>query len=70
MQGTTTIVTVTYGDRLRYLEQLVERALGFAAIDRVLIVSNASTAPLASPTRTSGIRGSRPMTLMIPAAMS
>ena len=30
------------------LEQLVERALGFAAIDRVLIVSNASTAPLAS----------------------
>jgi GT2 family glycosyltransferase len=48
MQGTTTIVTVTYGDRLCYLEQLVERALGFAAIDRVLIVSNASTAPLAS----------------------
>lgn len=42
----TSVVTVTYGDRLAYLEQLVERALAFDEIDEVIIVSNASSAPL------------------------
>lgn len=42
----TTIVTVTYGDRLGYLEHLVADALSFAEIDEVLIVSNAATAPV------------------------
>jgi GT2 family glycosyltransferase len=42
----TTIVTVTYGDRLGYLDQLVTDALGFSEIDEVLIVSNAATAPI------------------------
>jgi len=42
----TTIVTVTYGDRLGYLEQLVADALSFTEIDEVLIVSNAATAPV------------------------
>ena len=46
MKRTTTIVTVTYGDRLGYLQQLIERALAFAAIERVLVVSNAATAAL------------------------
>lgn len=42
----TTIVTVTYGDRLEYLRQLIERALAFACIERIIVVSNAATAPL------------------------
>ncbi|MCW3148895.1 glycosyltransferase [Stutzerimonas stutzeri] len=46
MKRSTTIVTVTYGDRLGYLRQLVERALAFAQIGRVVVVSNAATAPL------------------------
>lgn len=46
MKRTTTIVTVTYGDRLGYLQQLIERALAFAAIERVVVVSNAATAAL------------------------
>ena len=32
--------------------------------------SRMTTEPLARPTRTSGIRGSRPMTWMIPSAVS
>lgn len=46
MTSKTTVVTVTYGDRLPYLQQLVERALGFAEISDIVVVSNASTAPL------------------------
>ena len=42
----TTIVTVTYGDRLVYLRRLIEQAFAFEQITRVLVVSNASTAPL------------------------
>lgn len=42
----TTIVTVTYGDRLRYLEQVIERSLKFAEIRDVIVVSNAAVAPL------------------------
>ncbi|RRW39990.1 glycosyltransferase [Pseudomonas luteola] len=48
MAHKTTVVTVTYGDRLRYLEQLVERALGEPEIDQVVVVNNASTVSLAS----------------------
>ncbi len=42
----TTVVTVTYGDRLAYLQQLIERALAFDEIIDVVVVSNASLAPL------------------------
>ncbi|GAB6387081.1 glycosyltransferase [Stutzerimonas marianensis] len=46
MTARTTVVTVTYGDRLGYLQELVERALAFAEVRDVLIVSNAATASL------------------------
>ncbi|HAQ73140.1 MAG TPA: glycosyl transferase family 2, partial [Pseudomonas sp.] len=46
MTSKTTVVTVTYGDRLSYLQQMIERALSFAEISDVLVVSNASSAPL------------------------
>jgi len=46
MNTKTTVVTVTYGDRLPFLEQMIERALGFAEISDVVVVSNASLAPL------------------------
>ncbi|WP_145145702.1 glycosyltransferase [Pseudomonas duriflava] len=46
MTGKTTVLTVTYGNRMDYLEQLVERSLAYEQIDRVIIVSNASSAPL------------------------
>ncbi|WP_217474548.1 glycosyltransferase [Stutzerimonas stutzeri] len=46
MTPKTSVVTVTYGDRLPYLAQLVERALAFVEITEVIIVSNASSAPL------------------------
>jgi len=42
----TTVVTVTYGDRLAYLQQLIERALAFVEINEVIVVSNAALAPL------------------------
>ncbi len=46
MTSKTTVVTVTYGDRLPYLQQLIERALSFTAISDVVVVSNAALAPL------------------------
>lgn len=46
MTPKTTVVTVTYGDRLAYLQQLVERALAFTEISEVIVVSNAALAPL------------------------
>lgn len=46
MSPKTTVVTVTYGNRLAYLQQLIERALSFAEISDVVVVSNASLAPL------------------------
>lgn len=46
MTASTTIVTVTYGDRLGYLEQMVERSLKFAEVRDIIVVSNASLAPL------------------------
>lgn len=42
----TTIVTVTYSDRLVYLQRLIEQAFAFEQITRVVVVSNASSAPL------------------------
>ena len=42
----TSVVTVTYGNRLPYLQQLIERALSFDEISEVVVVSNASLAPL------------------------
>ncbi|AHL76061.1 glycosyl transferase family 2 [Stutzerimonas stutzeri] len=46
MTPKTSLVTVTYGDRLAYLQQLIERALTFVEIDEVIVVSNAALAPL------------------------
>jgi GT2 family glycosyltransferase len=46
MTPKTTVVTVTYGDRLAYLQLLVERALAFTEISEVVVVSNAALAPL------------------------
>ncbi|MCQ4314709.1 glycosyltransferase [Stutzerimonas zhaodongensis] len=46
MSTKTTVVTVTYGDRLPYLQHLVERALSFAEVSDVIVVSNASSLPL------------------------
>lgn len=46
MTSKTTLVTVTYGDRLTYLRQLIERALAFPEISRIIVVSNAATVPL------------------------
>lgn len=46
MSPKTTVVTVTYGNRLAYLQQLIERALSFAEISDVVVVSNASLASL------------------------
>ncbi|MBW8455727.1 MAG: glycosyltransferase [Pseudomonas sp.] len=46
MKPQTTIVTVTYGDRLTYLQRLIEQAFTFEQITRVVVVSNASSAPL------------------------
>lgn len=46
MTPKTALVTVTYGDRLAYLQQLIERVLAFVEINEVIIVSNAALAPL------------------------
>lgn len=46
MTSKTTVVTVTYGSRLPYLQQLIERALSFTEISDVVVVSNASLAPI------------------------
>nr|MBF0684528.1 glycosyltransferase [Pseudomonas sp.] len=46
MNARTTIVTVTYGKRLTYLQQMIERALAFSEISDVVVVSNASLDPL------------------------
>ncbi|MEB0042407.1 MULTISPECIES: glycosyltransferase [unclassified Pseudomonas] len=51
MTHKTTLVTLTYGDRLPYLQTLVSRSLASSQIERVIIVSNASVAPLESLTR-------------------
>jgi GT2 family glycosyltransferase len=48
MNAKTTLVTLTYGDRLCYLEALIERSLASAHIERVVVVSNASRADLSS----------------------
>lgn len=46
MNSKTTVVTVTYGNRLPYLQQLIDRALSYAEISEVVVVSNASLEPL------------------------
>lgn len=46
MTQRTTLVTLTYGDRFNYLHTLVSRSLESPLIERVIIVSNASVAPL------------------------
>ncbi|WP_019340685.1 glycosyltransferase [Stutzerimonas stutzeri] len=46
MTSKTTLVTVTYGDRLPFVQQLIERALSFTAVSDVVVVSNASLASL------------------------
>ncbi len=48
MINRTTLVTLTYGDRFKYLHTLVSRSLESPQIERVIIVSNASVAPLQS----------------------
>ncbi|KUM39590.1 glycosyltransferase [Pseudomonas sp. EpS/L25] len=46
MHPKTTVVTVTYGNRLRYLEQLITRTLAERSVHQVIVVSNAATVPL------------------------
>ena len=46
MTSKTTVVTVTYGDRLPFVQQSIERALSFPAVSNVVVVSNASLASL------------------------
>ncbi|MFS2161435.1 glycosyltransferase [Pseudomonas sp. Pseusp122] len=51
MPNLTTLVTLTYGDRFNYLHTLISRSLESPLIERVIIVSNASVAPLESLSR-------------------
>ncbi|MDE1166975.1 MAG: glycosyltransferase [Pseudomonas sp.] len=46
MTAKTTLVTLTYGDRLHYLQALINRSLACSQIERVIVVSNASSADL------------------------
>jgi GT2 family glycosyltransferase len=46
MNAKTTLVTLTYGDRLCYLKALINRSLASPQIERVVVVSNASRADL------------------------
>ena len=46
MTGSTVLVTLTYGDRLQYLEELLARAFREPEITRAIVVSNASVAEL------------------------
>ena len=46
MNGSTVLVTLTYGDRLQYLEELLARAFREPEISRAIVVSNASVAEL------------------------
>jgi len=46
MNGSTVLVTLTYGDRLQYLEELLARAFREKDITRAIVVSNASVAEL------------------------
>lgn len=54
--GGVTLVTVTYGDRLRFLAEAVRCALEVEGVDRALVVSNASRSPLDELERTWGGR--------------
>ncbi len=51
MLAKTTLVTLTYGDRLPYLQTLIERSLACPEIGHVIVVNNAATAPLATLTQ-------------------
>lgn len=42
----TTLVTVTYADRIGYLRELLRRALEIEGVNRAIVVSNASTSDL------------------------
>ena len=46
MNGSTVLVTLTYGDRLEYLRELLARAFREKDITRAIVVSNASVAEL------------------------
>jgi GT2 family glycosyltransferase len=46
MNGSTVLVTLTYGDRLEYLQELLARAFREKDISRAIVVSNASVAEL------------------------
>jgi len=46
MNGSTVLVTLTYGDRLDYLQELLARAFREKEITRAIVVSNASVAEL------------------------
>jgi GT2 family glycosyltransferase len=48
LSGGTTLVTLTYGQRLHYLTTLVDRSLSNERIQRVIVVNNASTENLRS----------------------
>jgi len=46
MPATTTLVTLTYGNRLHYLQALIERSLACTKIGQVIVVNNAASADL------------------------
>jgi GT2 family glycosyltransferase len=48
MTARTTLVTLTYGNRLCYLNALIHRSLACGLIERVIVVNNASAADLSS----------------------
>ena len=48
MKAKTTLVTLTYGDRLDYLKTLISRSLASEQIEQVIVVSNASRSDLSS----------------------
>ena len=48
MTAKTTLVTLTYGNRLCYLKALIQRSLASPLIERVIVVNNASRADLES----------------------
>lgn len=45
------VITVTYGDRQRFLSQVIDRVLSFSQVKNVVVVNNASTYPIEAADR-------------------
>ena len=43
------VVTVTYGNRRRFLDQVIARALSFTSVVSVVVVNNASDSEMPAP---------------------